>query len=761
MPKKTEIDHYSDKEALDFHINGKSGKIEINSSKPLITKRDLSLAYSPGVAAPVKEIAKNPELAYDYTSKGNLVAVISNGSAILGLGNLGALASKPVMEGKSVLFKRFADIDSIDIEINNNNPESIIETIKNIGGTFGGINLEDIAAPDCFIIEQKLKELLDIPIFHDDQHGTAIITTAALINALDISKKKIEEVKIVVNGAGASAQACANLFKSSGVKSENIIMCDSKGVIYKGRKNIDQFKSAHAIETKHRTLNDAMKGSDVFLGLSAKDVVTQEMVKSMAKNPIIFACANPDPEIKPELIQEARSDAIIATGRSDYPNQVNNLIGFPYIFRGALDVRAKEINEAMKIAAAKAIALLARENVPDEVVSAYGGDRPRYGKDYIIPSTFDPRLISVIPSAVAQAAMKSGVARKNITDIELYKDQLTNRLDPTMSLMQGINAKVRKNPKRVIFAEGEDENMLKAAIEFGRNKLGTPILIGAEKRIKEQLRNIGLDENYRIQIVNSTDKEKRGKYVKHLYKKLQREGQLERDVDRLVRNDRIAWGASMIACNDADAMVTGNIRHYAASIEKLKKVTDPRPGEEIFGMTMITLKGKTVLVADTNVQDFPSPERLVKVSKSCVRVARLFGFDPKVAFLSHSTFGKPISKNTKHVRTAIELLRKENVDFDFDGEMQPDVALNPIYKEIYPFSKIVGNANILIMPALHSAAISTKLMKVFGGGKLIGPLLIGLGSPIEVAPLRASTSEILNLASIAAYSSDVIDYSNS
>ena len=760
MPKKTEIDHYTDKEALDFHIKGKSGKIEISSSKPLTTKRDLSLAYSPGVAAPVKEIANNPDLAYDYTSKGNLVAVISNGSAILGLGNLGALASKPVMEGKSVLFKSFADIDSIDIEINNNNTDSIIETIKNISGTFGGINLEDIAAPDCFIIEQKLKELLDIPIFHDDQHGTAIITTAALINALDISKKNIEKVKVVINGAGASAQACANLFKSSGVKNENMVMCDSKGVIYKGRKNVDQFKSAFAINTKFRTLSEAMKGADVFLGLSAKDVVSKEMVRSMAKNPIIFACANPDPEIKPELIKEVRSDAIIATGRSDYPNQVNNLIGFPYIFRGALDVRAREINEEMKVAAANSIALLARENVPDEVVSAYGGDRPRYGNEYIIPSTFDPRLISVIPAAVAEAAMRSGVARKKIEDMQLYKDQLTNRLDPTMSLMQGINAKVRKNPKRVIFAEGEDENMLKAAIEFGRNRLGTPILIGAEKRIKEQLKNIGLDENYKIKIINSTDKEKREKYVKHLYKRLQREGQLERDVDRLVRNDRIAWGASMIACKDADAMVTGNIRHYAASIEKLKKVTDPRPGEEIFGMTMITLKGKTILVADTNVQDFPSPERLVKVSKSCVRVARLFGFDPKVAFLSHSTFGKPISKNTKHVRDAIELLKKEKVDFDFDGEMQPDVALNPVYKEIYPFSKIVGNANILIMPALHSAAISTKLMKVFGGGKLIGPLLIGLGSPIEVAPLRASTSEILNLASIAAYSSDVIDYSN-
>ena len=760
MTKKSKIDHYSDKEALDFHISGKSGKIEIISSKPLTTKRDLSLAYSPGVAAPVKEIAKNPEAAYDYTSKGNLVAVISNGSAILGLGNLGSLASKPVMEGKSVLFKRFADIDSIDIEIDSNDTNSIIETIKNISGTFGGINLEDIAAPDCFIIEQKLKEILDIPIFHDDQHGTAIITTAALINALDISKKKINEVKIVVNGAGASAIACTNLFKSSGVKNENVIMCDRKGVIYKGRENVDQFKSAHAVDTKIRSLEEAMKGADVFLGLSAKDVVSKKMIKSMANNPIIFACANPDPEIKPEDIIEVRSDAIIATGRSDYPNQVNNLIGFPYIFRGALDVRAKEINEEMKVAAAKAIALLARDDVPDEVVSAYGGDRPRYGKEYIIPSTFDPRLISVIPAAVAEAAMKSGAARKKIDDLEDYKEKLTNRLDPSMSVMQGINAKVRKNPKRVIFAEGEDENMLKAAIEFGKNKLGIPILIGAEKRIREQLRKIGLDESHKIEIINSTDKEKREKYVEFLYQKLQRDGLLKRDVDRLVRNDRIAWGSSMIACKDADAMVTGNIRHYAASIEKLKKVVDSRSGEEIFGMTMIVSKGKTILVADTNVQDFPSSQRLINVAKSCVRVARLFGFDPKVAFLSHSTFGKPISKNTKHVREAIELLKKEKVDFDFDGEMQPDVALNPIYQEIYPFSKIVGNANILIMPALHSAAISTKLMKVFGGGKLIGPLLIGLGLPIEVAPLRSSTSDILNLASIAAYSSDVIDYTN-
>ena len=758
MTKKSKIDHYTDKEALDFHINGKSGKIEVISSKSLTTKRDLSLAYSPGVAAPVKEIYKNPDASYDYTSKGNLVAVISNGSAILGLGNLGSLASKPVMEGKAVLFKRFADIDSIDIEVDSSDTEEIISTIKNIAGTFGGINLEDIAAPACFVIEQKLREVLDIPVFHDDQHGTAIITTAALINALDISNKKIDKAKIVINGAGASAIACANLFKLLGVKNENLVMCDRKGVIYKGREKVDQFKSAFALETQLRTLEDAMKGSDVFLGLSAKDVVTKEMIKSMSKNPIIFACANPDPEIKPELIDEVRSDAIVATGRSDYPNQVNNLIGFPYIFRGALDVRAKIINDEMKMAAARAIALLAREEVPDEVVAAYGGERPKFGKRYIIPSTFDPRLISVIPAAVAEAAIKSGAARKKIDNFEEYKDRLTNRLDPSMSIMQGINSKVRKNPKRVIFAEGEDESMLKAAIEFGKNKLGTPIVIGNEKRVRETLNRVGLDENYKIKIVNSTDKEKREKYCKYLYKKLQRTGQLERDVDRLVRNDRIAFGASMLACKDADAMVTGNIRHYAASVEKLKHVCSARKGEPIFGLTMIVFKGRTVLVADTNVQDFPSSERLVEVAKSCVRVSRLFGFDPKVAFLSHSTFGKPISRNTKHVREAIEILKRKDVDFDFDGEMQPDVALNPIYKEIYPFSKIVGNANILIMPALHSAAISTKLMKSFGGAKLIGPLLIGLDQPIEVAPLRSTTSDILNLASIAAYSADVIDY---
>ena len=562
----------------------------------------------------------------------------------------------------------------------------------------------------------------------------------------------------MVNGAGASAIACTNLFKLSGVRNENVIMCDRSGVIYKGRDNVDQFKSAHANETKLRTLEEAVDGADVFLGLSAKDMLTKDMVKSMAKNPIIFACANPDPEIKPELVEEVRSDAIVATGRSDYPNQVNNLIGFPYIFRGALDVRAKEINEEMKVAAAKAIAQLAREEVPDEVIAAYGGERPRYGKEYIIPSTFDPRLISVIPAAVAEAAMKSGVARKKIEDIEKYKEDLSRRLDPSMNIMQGINVQIKKSQKRVVFAEGEDPNILKAAVAFKNSKLGIPILIGKEEIVKEQLKNIGLDSNFNIEISSSKDNQRREKYTNYLYKKFQRSGMLERECDHMVRNDRVTWGACMVGCGDADAMVTGGTRHHAATVEKLTKVVEARPGEIIFGLTLMVSRGRTVFIADTNVHDNPTAEQLVQIAISSTRVARLFGFDPKVAFLSHSTFGKPATERTKHVREAIELMKTKNVDFDYDGEMQPDVALNPEYKGTYPFSKIVGNANVLIMPALHSASISVKLMKTFGGAKLIGPMLIGLGLPIEVAPLRSSPSDILNLASIAAYSSEVIDY---
>ena len=757
--KKTKIDHYTDKEALDFHFTNKSGKIEIISSKPMTTKRDLALAYSPGVAAPVREISKNPNAAYDYTTKGNLVAVISNGSAVLGMGNLGSLASKPVMEGKAILFKRFADINSIDIEIDSSDPNEIIRSIKSIAGSFGGINLEDIAAPDCFVIEEKLKKILDIPVFHDDQHGTAIITTAALINALDISKKSLKKIKVVVNGAGASAIACTNLLKKTGVPQKNIIMLDSKGVLYKGRDNLNQWKSTHTIETKNRTLDDAIKDADVFLGLSSKSILSKKMVKKMSKNPIIFACANPDPEITPEEVEEVRDDAIVATGRSDYPNQVNNLIGFPYIFRGALDVRAKTINEEMKIAAANAIAALAREDVPDEVVAAMGGERPKYGKEYIIPSTFDPRLIVDIPVAVAKAAIKTGVARKNIKDFEIYKEQLKQRLDPSVTIMQGINNQIKKNPKKIVFADGEDENTLKAAIAFKNSKLGIPILVGKKEKIKEQLKNIGYSENLDIEIVNSTNKDKREKYANYLFKRLQRkEGLLERDCDRMIRNDRVIWTSCMVSCGDADGAVTGNTRKYAASLEKINKVIDARPDEIMFGLNMIVNKGKTVFIGDTSVHENPTAKQLAEIAISSARVVRLFGFDPKVAFVSHSTFGQPATSQTKHIRDAVEILQDKKVDFQFDGDMQPDVALNEEYKELYSFSGIVGNANVLIMPGQHSAAISYKMMKELGGAKVIGPFLIGLGQPIEIAPLRSSTSDILNLASIAAYSAGVINY---
>ena len=757
--KKTKVDHYTDKEALDFHSHKKPGKIEISSSKNMTTKRDLALAYSPGVAAPVRAISENPDAAFDYTSKGNLVAVISNGSAILGMGNLGALASKPVMEGKAVLFKRFADIDSIDLEIDSSDPNEIINSIKNFAPSFGGINLEDIAAPDCFIIEEKLKEILDIPVFHDDQHGTAIITTAALINALDISKKKIDKIKVVVNGAGASAMACTNLFKKSGVPQKNITMVDRTGVIFRGRENLNQWKTSHAIETKDRTLDDAIKDADVFLGLSAKGALTKDMVKKMAKNPIIFACANPDPEITPEEIEEVRDDAIIATGRSDYPNQVNNLIGFPYIFRGALDVRSKTINEEMKVAAAHAIASLAKEDVPDEVVAAMGGERPHYGKNYIIPSTFDPRLISVIPLAVAKAAIDTGVARKKIEDFDLYKDQLKQRLDPTVTIMQGVHSYIKKKQKKVVFADGEDENTLKAAIAFKNSKLGIPILVGKEELIKKQIKKIGYNENFDIEIVNSKDKEKREKYVKHLFKKLQRQkGMLEWDCDRLIRNDRVIWSSCMVACGDSDAMVTGNTRRYSASLEKITQVVEPRAGEIMFGLNLIVNRGKTIFICDTSVIEYPDARQLAEMAKSAARVVRLFGFDPKIAFLSHSTFGQPATDRTKRLSDAVEILKKEKVNFKFDGEMQPDVALEEVYKELYPFSEIVGNSNVLIMPSQHGAAISYKMIKSMSRAKVIGPLLIGLGLPIEIAPLRSSTSEILNLASIAAYSADIIDY---
>ena len=752
------MEKFTDKEALDYHSQGKPGKIEIIASKPMATQRDLALAYSPGVAVPVEAIAKDPSKAYDYTNKGNTVAVISNGTAILGLGNLGALASKPVMEGKAVLFKRFADIDSIDIEVDSQNAEEIINCVAKIGNSFGGINLEDIASPDCFIIEQELKNRLKIPVFHDDQHGTAIITVAGILNALEIVKKSIKKVRVVANGAGAAGLSCISLLKAMGLPDQNVVMLDKEGVIYKGRPKVDQFKSAHAVDTKLRTLEESMKGADVFLGLSAKNVVTPAMVKSMAKDPIIFACANPDPEILPELIEKTRSDAIVATGRSDYPNQVNNVLGFPYIFRGALDCRAKTINEEMKIAAAKAIADLAKEDVPDEVVAAYGGERPKFGKNYIIPSPFDPRLIRNVSAAVAEAAMKSGVAQKKIEDIAAYKDSLAARLDPSVGFLQNIYAQVRKKQKRVIFAEGEEESMLRAAIDFKNNGLGTPVLIGSSEKIAQQLKDLGLTLDKSIEIHNSKDEKQRQRYTDHVYKRLQRKGFLKRDCDRLIRTNRIVFGSCMVDLGDADAMVTGVTRTFSDTLENIKYVVDERPGEIIFGLTIAVTKKGTVFIADTNVHEYPTAENLADIAISSARVARTLGFTPRVAFLAHSTFGKPMSERSVHLREARDLLEKRKVDFEFEGEMQPDVALNPKFKTIYPFSKLSAPANILIMPAIHSAAISTKLLKELGGSTLIGPLLIGLNKPIEIATLRSKVSDIFNMAAIAAFSSDVIKY---
>jgi malate dehydrogenase (oxaloacetate-decarboxylating)(NADP+) len=752
------MEKFTDKEALDYHSQGKPGKIEIIASKPMSTQRDLALAYSPGVAVPVEAIAKDPSKAYDYTSKGNTVAVISNGSAILGLGNLGALASKPVMEGKAVLFKRFADIDSIDIEVDSQNAEEIINCVAKIGNSFGGINLEDIASPDCFIIEQELKNKLKIPVFHDDQHGTAIITVAGILNALEIVKKSIKKVRVVANGAGAAGLSCISLLKAMGLPDNNVVMLDKDGVIYKGRPKIDQFKSAHAVDTKLRTLEEAMKDADIFLGLSAKNVVTPAMVKSMAKDPIIFACANPDPEILPELIEQTRSDAIIATGRSDYPNQVNNVLGFPYIFRGALDCRAKTINEEMKIAAAKAIADLAKEDVPDEVVAAYGGERPKFGKNYIIPSPFDPRLIRNVSAAVAEAAMKSGVAQKKIEDIAAYKDSLAARLDPSVGFLQNIYAQVRKEQKRVIFAEGEEESMLRAAIDFKNNGLGTPVLIGSSEKIAQQLKDLGLTLDKSIEIHNSKDEKQRQRYTDHVYKRLQRKGFLKRDCDRLIRTNRIVFGSCMVDLGDADAMVTGVTRTFSDTLENIKYVVDERPGEIIFGLTIAVTKKGTVFIADTNVHEYPTAENLADIAISSARVAKTLGFTPRVAFLAHSTFGKPMSERSVHLREARDLLEKRKVDFEFEGEMQPDVALNQKFKTIYPFSKLSAPANILIMPAIHSAAISTKLLKELGGSTLIGPMLIGLNRPIEIATLRSKVSDIFNMAAIAAFSSDVIKY---
>ncbi len=740
---------FTDREALFYHKTIRPGKIEIIASKPMATQRDLSLAYSPGVAVPVQAIYDDPATAYDYTAKGNLVAVISNGTAILGMGNLGALASKPVMEGKAVLFKRFADVDSIDIELASEDSEALIEAIAMMEPSFGGINLEDIKAPECFIIEQTLRERMKIPVMHDDQHGTAIIAAAGLVNACLITGRKFEDVKVVVNGAGASAIACTSLIKSMGVRHENVVMCDSKGVIWKGREGIDQFKSAHAIETTDRTLADAVKGRDIFLGLSVKGALSQELVMTMAKNPIIFAMANPDPEITPPDAMAVRPDAIVATGRSDYPNQVNNVLGFPFIFRGALDVRATAINEEMKIAAANAIAELAREQVPEEVAAAYGKTQ-QFGRAYIIPAPFDPRLMEVVSSAVAKAAMDSGVAQKPIEDFDAYRMSLKARLNPTTSVLTQVYEAVKANPKRVIFAEAENEIVLRAAIQYRDFGYGDPVLVGRTQRVLDKMAELGVADPESFEIQNSANSTHVEALVELLYERLQRRGFMERDVRRMVNQDRNIFASGLLKIGVGDAMITGMTRTFAQTIKEVREVLDPMPGHLPFGVHLMVGKNYTVFLADTTVNERPSAEDLAVIAKETAAVARRLGHEPRVAFLSFSTFGNPSGRWLDPIRGAVAILDAEKVSFEYEGDIAPDAALNPNVMKNYPFSRLSAPANVLVMPGLQSANISAKLLRELAGNATIGPMLIGMEKPVQIAPMTAIAPDVLTLAVLAA-----------
>jgi malate dehydrogenase (oxaloacetate-decarboxylating)(NADP+) len=746
-------DRVQDQEALAFHAQGRPGKIEISPTKPLVTQRDLSLAYSPGVAAPCLAIQKDPTKANDYTVRGNLVAVISNGTAVLGLGNLGALASKPVMEGKSVLFKRFADVDAIDLEVGTEDVDEFVNCVRFLGPTFGGINLEDIKAPECFIIEQRLRELMDIPVFHDDQHGTAIIATAGLLNALDITGRNLKDIKMVVNGAGAGAIACVELVKRMGVPHNNVTMCDTSGVIYQGReKGMNQWKSAHAVPTKARTLAEAMKGADVFFGLSVKGAVDKDMVKSMAKNPIIFALANPEPEIRPEEVRETRRDAIMATGRSDYPNQVNNVLGFPYIFRGALDVRARAINDEMKVAAAEALAKLAREDVPDEVSDAYQGVRLHYGPEYLIPAPFDPRLIMAIPPAVAKAAMRTGVATKQIEDLEEYKAALSARLDPTAETLNMIFREVRANPRRVVFAEGEEEKAIRAAASYKAAGYGTPILVGVKDRVLATMKSIGIANADEFEIANAALSSRNKEYIEYLYARTQRRGLLYRDCQRLVHLDRNIFASCMVAHGDGDALITGLTRSTFVSYNEVRRVLDERTGERAFGLTVLVARGRMVFIADTLVHEVPVPEELADIAIQAAAEVRRMRHFPRVALLSFSNFGDPLRDKGKRIREAVEILDTRKVDFEYDGELAADVALDyDLMRQHYPFCRLSGPANVLIMPALDPANIAAKLMQELGGGTVIGPLLLGLEKPVQIVPMGASVSQIVTMAALAAH----------
>jgi malate dehydrogenase (oxaloacetate-decarboxylating)(NADP+) len=752
MAEKFPATRYTDAEALEFHARGKPGKLEISATKPLATQRDLSLAYSPGVAVPVLAIAENPALAYDFTSKGNFVAVVSNGTAILGLGNRGALAAKPVMEGKGALFKRFADIDAIDLCINTEDVDAVVNCVRYLGPSFGGINLEDIKAPDCFLIEERLKELLDIPVFHDDQHGTAIIAAAGLMNALELTGRTLEEHSLVINGAGSAAIACADLLVAMGMPRGNITLCDTKGVVYQGRtEGMNQWKSAFASKTPARTLAEALDGADAFFGLSAKGAVTPEMVQKMAPRPIIFAMANPDPEITPEEVHAIRDDAIIATGRSDYPNQINNVLGFPFIFRGALDVQAKGINTEMKIAAAKALADLARAEVPDQVAAAFHGRRPTFGPDYIIPAPFDPRLISHVPPAVAEAAMATGMARRPIVDMGAYVARLEGRLDPVVGWLQTTFEKVRSEPKRVIFAEGEEPAVIRAANAYLGNEFGEVMLVGTSETVKQTFTELGIRLKSEIGFVDTRKSPYTEQFTDYLYQRLQRKGYLRRDCQRLVMNERNIFAALMVAHGYADAMVTGVTRNWTSILDDVTRVLDVRPGRRAVGISLALCRGRAVLVADTSVTDMPLAQDIAEIAVEAARVARRLGMEPRVAMLAYSTFGQPRGERSDQMSRAVQILDEMQVDFEYDGDMAADVALSRDLRKLYPFCRLTDTANVLVMPAFHAASISTKMLKELGEATIIGPMLTGLTQSVQICPLGSADSDILNMAAIAAY----------
>ena len=747
----SDTEHVTDREALLMHASGRPGKIEIAPTKPLTTQRDLSLAYSPGVAAPVRRISEDESAAYDYTARGNLVGVISNGTAILGLGNLGALASKPVMEGKAVLFKRFADVDAIDLEVDTEDVDAFINCVRYLGASFGGVNLEDIKAPDCFIIEQQLRELLDIPVFHDDQHGTAIIMAAGLINALDLTGRPIRKASSTAPALRASR--APNLSRRWGVPENHVIMCDTKGVIHQGREEgMNQWKSAHGRGHRRphaggragrgRRGRRPLGQGRVHPGHDREDGRQADRLRPGQPRPGDYARGSPGGPRG----RHRRDRPVGLSGA----NQINNVLGFPYIFRGALDVRASTINDAMKIAAAEALAKLAREDVPDEVDAAYSGRRLRYGPDYIIPVPFDPRLIEAVPYAVATAAMESGVARKFIVDEDGYRQELRSRLDPAASSLQRVLDQARANPRKVVFAEGEEERAIRAAIAYVTSGYGAAVLVGREQQIQAALDEAGLELPAGVDVHNARKSTSHRQFAEMLYRRKQREGWLFRDCQRMVNQDRNVYAACLVASGEADAMLTGLTRRFAVSYEQIRSVIDNRQGARVFGLTMIVARGRTVFIADSSVNEEPTSVMLADIAEQAAAKARDLGHEPRVAFLSHSNFGNPLTGRGDRIRDAVALLDARRTDFDYDGDLSADVALDPALMALYPFCRLSGPANVLVMPDLNAANISAKLMQKIGGGTAIGPIILGLDKPVQIAQMGSTVNDLLNLAAFAA-----------